>query len=70
MGRLFGTREYIVDFFFKKSENFNSFFADKSVLPSQSTLLAGNLLANYHFSKKDILQIISNSDSQKAHGMI
>ena len=58
--------KYIVDFK-KNSENFNSFFADKSVLPSQSTLLAENFSANCHFSKKDIFQIISNSDSKKFH---
>ena len=46
------------------------FFADKSVLPSKLTLLTENSLANCHFSKKDIFQIIRNSDSNKAHGMI
>ena len=49
---------------------FNSFFAEKKVLPSQLTLLKENLLANRHFSKKDILQIIRNPDSNKAHDMI
>ena len=49
----------------KKNEFFNSFFADKRVLPSQLTLLAKNLLANCHFSKKYIVQIIRNSDSNK-----
>ena len=41
---------------------------DESVLPSQLTLLTENSLANCHFSKKDILQIIRNPDSNKAHG--
>ena len=41
--------------FKKNSETLNSFFADKSVLPFQLTLLTGNSLANCHFSKKDIL---------------
>ena len=54
----------------KNSENFNSFFADKSELQSQSTLVAENLLTNSHFTKKDILQIISNSDSKKNQDMI
>ena len=40
---------------------------DETVLPSQLTLLTENSLANCHFSKKDILQIIRNPDS-KAHG--
>ena len=46
----------------KNSEIFNSFCADKSVIPSQVTLLTKNLLANCHFFKKDILQIIRNPD--------
>ena len=41
---------------------------DESVLPSQLTLLTENSLANCHFSKKDILQIIRNPDSNKVHG--
>ena len=48
----------------------NSIFAHKSVLPSKSTLQTENLLANCHFSEKDNLQIIRNSDLNKAHGMI
>ena len=59
----------------KKSEILNIFFAEqcslipnKSVLPSQLTLLTENSLANCHFSKMDILQIIRNSGSNKAHG--
>ena len=59
----------------KKSEIFNPVFAEqcslvpnKKVLPSQLTLLTENSLANCHFSKKEILQIIRNLDSNKAHG--
>ena len=40
----------------------------ESVLPSQLTLITENLLANCHFSKKDILQMIRNPDSNKALG--
>ena len=60
---------YIV-VFSSNSEIFNSLHADKSILLSQSTLLTENLLASSHFSKKYILQIIRNSDSNKAHVMI
>ena len=52
----------------KNCEIFNSFFADKSVLPSQLTLLTENSLANFHLSKKDNLQIIRTPDSNKTHG--
>ena len=54
---------------FKRWWNLKSFFADKSVLPSQLTLVTENVLANCHFSKKDILQIIRNSDLIKTHCM-
>ena len=56
--------------FLRNSEIFNSFFADKSVLPSQLTLLTQNSLANRYFPKEDIMQLIRNSDSNKAHDMI
>ena len=46
------------------------FFANKSGLPSQLTLLTENSLSNCHFSEKDVLQIIRNTDSNKAHDMI
>ena len=58
--------KYIVDFK-QKSQIFKSFFADKSILPSQLILLIENSLANCHFFKKDILKIIRNPDSNKAH---
>ena len=61
------------------SEFFNSLFAEQSsltpnesLLPSQLPLLTENSkpMANCHFSKKDILQIIRNLNSNKAHGLI
>ena len=71
---IFHNRKYTVDFK-EKSEILNTFFAEqcsvisnKSVLPSQLTLLTEDSLANCHFSKKDILRIIRNLDSNKAHG--
>ena len=70
---IFHNNKYIVDFK-EKSKIFSTFFAeqcsiipDKSVLPSQLTLLTENSLANCSFSNKDILQIIRNLDSNKAH---
>ena len=47
---------------------FNSFFADKSVLPWQLTLLTENSQADCQFSKKYILQIVRNPDSNKPYG--
>ena len=58
---------------FSKSKVFNKYIelffsrTDGSVLPSQLNLLTENLLANCHFSKKDILQMIRNPDLNKAH---
>ena len=75
---IFHNNKYIADFK-EKSEIFNTFFAEqcslipnKSVLPSQLTLLTENSLSKCNFSKKDILQIIGNLDSNKAlrHDMI
>ena len=66
--------KYIVGFK-RKSETLNTFFAEqcslrpnKSVLPSQLTLLTKNSLSKCNFSKKDILQINRNLDFNKAHG--
>ena len=71
---IFHNNKYIVDFK-EKSEMLNTFFPEqdsvipnKGVLLSQLTLLTENSLANCPFSKKDILQIIRNLDSNKAHG--
>ena len=73
---IFHNNKYIVDSK-ENSEIFNSFFSkqcslipSKSLLPSQLTLLTEHTLANCYFSKKDILQIIRNPDSNKAHGYI
>ena len=40
------------------------------MLPSQLTLLTENSLSKCNFFKKDILQIIRNLDSNKAHGHV
>ena len=71
---MFHNNKYIVDSK-EKSEIFNtllpeqcSLIPNKSVLPSELPLLTENSLANCHFSKNDILQIIRNLDSNKAHG--
>ena len=53
---------------FKKIVKFSTLFLRTKVLPSQLTLLTENSLANCHFSKKYILQIIKNPDSNKTHG--
>ena len=71
---IFYNNKYIVDFK-KNNEIFNIFFAEpcslifsKSVLPSQLTLLTGNSLSKCNFCIKDILRVIGNLDSNKAHG--
>ena len=51
--------KYIVGFT-EKSEIFNSFLAEKSVLTLQLTFLTEKSLANCHFLKNNILQIIRN----------
>ena len=63
-----------------ESEFFNSLFAEQpslpttneSLLPLQLPLLTENSkpMANCHFSKKNILQIIRNLDSNKAYDLI
>ena len=69
-GKVFN--KYIADL--KKIVKSSTLFlrTDGSVLQSQLTLLTENILANYHFSKKDILQMIRNPDSNKTlgHNMI
>ena len=71
---IFHNNKYIVAFK-EKSEIFNTFYAEqcsiipnRSVLPSQLTLLSESSLTNCHFSKRGILQVIKNLDSNKAHG--
>ena len=43
-------------------------FQEKSVLPSKLPLRADSALSTCHFGKEDILRIINNLDSNKAHG--
>ena len=59
----------------EKSRIFNSFFiiqcsliSNSSILPSELTLLTEHTLTYCDFSKTDILQIINNQNSNKAHG--
>ena len=59
----------------KKNEVFNSFFDNQcslipnsSILPSELKLLAKHTITSCDFSETDILQIIKNEDSNKAHG--
>ena len=59
----------------KKSEMFNSFFANhcslipnNSILPSKLKLLTEHIVTSCDFSETDILQIINSQDSNKAHG--
>ena len=71
---LFRDDKFIV-YFQEKSEIFNSFFSDQcspisngSVLPSELPLRTDSSLSSCHFTKDDILRIINNRDSNKAHG--
>ena len=71
---LFHGDKFIVDFE-EKSEIFNSFFADHCspisngiVLPSELPLRTDSSLSSCHFTKDNILRIISNLDPNKAHG--
>ena len=59
----------------KKSEFFNSFFANQcslisnnSILPSELTLPTEHTLTSYDFSETGILQITNNQDFNIAHG--
>ena len=61
--------------FREKAEIFNSFFAKQcsltssdSSLPSEIIKKTENSLYSVRFSTEDILQIINNLDSSKAHG--
>ena len=71
---IFHNNKYVTDFK-EKSEIFNSFFANQcslipnnSILPSELKLLTEHTLTSCDFSESDILQIINNQDSNKAHG--
>ena len=65
----------LVKDFKKKAELFNSFFAkqctvinNSNILPSELLLKTDKFLSNITFSSNDILKIIQNLDSEKAHG--
>ena len=70
----FHNNKYVTDFK-ERSEIFNSFLANQcSLIPNNSILLSKLKLLTEHtliscdFSKPDILQIINNQNSNKAHG--
>ena len=71
---LFYENRFVTDFT-KKAELFNSFFAKQyivnnngSSLPSELLLTTDKFLSTITFSSDDILEIIQNLDSEKAHG--
>ena len=71
---LFYENRFVTDFK-KKAELFNSFFAKQCTvinngnsLPSELLLKTDKFLSNITFSSNDILKIIQNLDSEKAHG--
>ena len=71
---MFSENRFVTDFR-KKAELFNSFFAKQctiinnvSSLPSELLLKTDKFLSNITFSSDDILKIIQNLDSEKAHG--
>ena len=70
---LFYENRFVTDFK-KKAELFNSFFAKQctiinngSSLPTELLLKTDKSLSNITFSSDDILKIIQNLDSEKAH---
>ena len=71
---LFHENKLVTDFR-EKADIFNSFFARQyslinsdSSLPSETIKKTDNSLYSVSFSAEDILQIINNLDSNKAHG--
>ena len=71
---LFYENRFVTDFK-KKAGLFNSFFAKQctvfnngSSLPSELLLKTSKFLSNITFSSDDILKVIQNLDSEKAHG--
>ena len=71
---MFNENRFVTDFK-KKAELFNSFFAKQrsvidngSSLPPELLLKTDKFLPNITFSSDDILKIIENLDSEKAHG--
>ena len=72
---LFYEHRFVTDFT-KKAELFNSFFAKQctvvdtaSSLSSELLLRTDKFLSNINYSSDEILKIIQNLDSQKAHGL-
>ena len=71
---IFHNNKYVTDFK-EKSEIFNSFFANQcsltpnnSISPSELKLFTKHSLTFCDFSETDVLQMIDNQDSNKAHG--
>ena len=71
---LFYENSFVTDFT-KKTELFNSFFAKQctvinkgSSLPSELLLKTDKFWFNMTFSSDDILKVVQNLDSEKAHG--
>ena len=71
---MFYENRFVTDFK-KKAELFNPFFAKQcsvidngSSLPSELLRKTDKFLSNITFSSDDILKIIENLDSEKAHG--
>ena len=71
---IFHNNKYVTDFK-ENSEFFDSFFANQcslipsnSILPSVLKLLTEHDLTSCDFSETDVLQIIINQGSNKAHG--
>ena len=71
---IFHNNKYVTDVK-EKSKIFNSFFVNQcslipnnSILPSELKLLTEHTLTSCNFFESDILHIINNQDSNKAHG--
>ena len=71
---LIHNNQFVTDFK-EKCELFNSFFVKQcsvietgSTLPTQFTLKTNKSLNNINFSESDILKVIRNLDTNKAHG--
>ena len=74
MPPIFHNNKYLTEFK-EKGEIFNSFFANQcsfipnnGILPSELKLLTEDTLTSCDFSESEILQVIKNQDSGKAHG--
>ena len=71
---IFHSNKYVTDFK-EKSGIVNSFFANQcsfipnySILPPELKLLTEHALTSYDFSETDIVEMINNQNSSKAHG--